>query len=159
MKKTPLETLLRLDQLRLQRAAAKLTHVGEQTEPVGTIVMQTYYYLPSPEVFSDLRTPGLSYSNDELPTILNFAVTPQEFRPILQQAKLVWNTTQQRGHTPSLSFAAVVDTPEGSQGAELLFSYQGGVELHRALAAAIDQDNKIGQIVLRQQRESAYSGD
>jgi hypothetical protein len=57
-----------------------------------------------------------------------------------------------------LSFTGIVDAPEGIQAAELLFSYEGGVRLHSALARAIDQDNKIGQIVLRHQREAAYSG-
>jgi hypothetical protein len=158
LKKTSLETLLRLDGPKLQRAAAKLTHVGEQTEPIGTIVIQTYYYLPSLEAFSHLRTSGLSYANDELPMTLNFSITPQEFDPILQRAEFVWKSSGEEGHSPSLSFAAIVDSPEGVQGAELLFSYEGGVALHRELAGMIDKDNKIGQMVLERQRESAYAG-
>jgi len=132
--------------------------VGEQTEPIGTIVMQTYYYLPSIEDFSPLRTSGLSYTNDELPMILNFSITPKELDPILQLAEFVWNSSGREGHSPSLSFSTIVNSPEGIQGAELLFSYEGGVALHQALAGAIDRDNKIGQMILRRQRESAYAG-
>ena len=158
MKKTSLETLLHLDASRLQRAAAKLTHVGEQTEPVATIVMQTYYYLPSLETFHALRTPGVSYENDELPITLNFSVTPPNFKLLLEEAQRVSESVSKQTDSPSLSFSSVVDTPEGIQGTEILFDYEGGVALHRALARTLDQNHQIGQLVLRNQRESAYSG-
>jgi hypothetical protein len=156
--KVSIEILLALEQSRFQRAAIKLTHMGEQTEAVGTVVMQSYYYLPPLELFRALRTPGLPYENDELPITLNFSITPAEVKVVLEEARRVWNSVNQPGDSPSLSFTGLVDAPEGIQGTELLFSYQNGVALHRALAGAIDQDNKIGQMVLRNQRESAYSG-
>lgn len=154
-----IDALLSLDDSRLRRAAAKLTHVGEQTGPVSTIVVQVYYYLPSLEKFRVWQMPGVFYGNDELPIILNFSVTPQEFRQILGAAKRVWDSLKQLERpTPSLSFSAMVEAPEGIDGTELHFTYGGAVALHQALAGAIDQDNKIGQMILQRQRESAYAG-
>ncbi len=156
--KVSIEILLALEQSRLQRAAIKLTHMGEQTEPVGTIIMQSYYYLPSLEIFRALRNPRLPYENDELPIILNFSITPAEIKVVLEEAQRVRDSVDDPGDSPSLSFTVLIDAPEGIQGAELLFSYKGGVVLHRALAGAIDQDNKIGQMILHNQRDAAYSG-
>ena len=152
----PLEDLLRHDDTRMRRAAAKLTHVGEQTIPVSTIVIQVYYYLPSLNVFSSLHTSGISYSNDELPIILNFSVSPQEFRCILEEANRVWNSIQEMGGQPSLSFAVVVDTPDQLEGQEILLTYNSGVALHHALSAALDRTNGVGHTVLKIQRASAY---
>lgn len=151
------DMIIRFEDARLQRAAIKLTHVGEQTVPVNTIVMQVYSWLPSLEKFRSWRTEGISYGNDGLPIMLNFSIVPGEFRKSLGEAQRVFAAAA-TGERPSLSFAAIVDTPEGVQGAELLFSYEGGVALHQALAGAIDRDNKIGQMVLQRQRESAYAG-
>lgn len=155
----PIETLLQLDDTRMRRAAAKLTHVGEQTGPVSSIVMQVYYYLPSLDVFRSWRTPGISYGNDELPVILNFSVAPDEFRRILEAAFGVRQATQQSGGQPSLSFAAVADAPEGVEGGEMLFTYNGGVAIHRALSEALDPANGMGQIVLQMQRRAAYASE
>ena len=146
-----IETLLALDETRLQRAAIKLTHVGEQTEPVATLVIQSYHYLPALENFKSWQTAGLSYANDELPLIFNFSVSPPELKRVLEAAKQVSASTSGQA---SLSFTAVVDEPEGIQGTEVLFNYESGVELYRQLATAIDADNKIGQTVLRM---SAYA--
>ena len=153
-----LDTLLQFDDSRMRLAAAKLTHVGPQTGPLATVVIQTCFYLPSVAKFLSFRRSGLSYANDDLPEISNFSVSPSEFRRMLSAAKHVWESNDQQANKPSLSFAAMVEAPEGIQGTELLFTYEGGVALHRALAGAIDQDNKIGQMVLQRQRESAYAG-
>lgn len=156
LKQTTLEMLIGLEETRLRRAAAKLTHVGEQTEPVATIVMQTYYYLPKLSVFSALHTAGLSYVNDELPLILNFAMTLEEFRQMLTAVVQITAITQPSSLPPSLSFAVVIDAPEGLAGTELLFDYSHGVALHRALSDALGPTNKIGQTVLKLQRSAAY---
>jgi hypothetical protein len=153
-----IDPLLAFDDTRLKLGAAKLTHVGEQTGPVPTVLIQSYYHVVALQKFHTWRTAGLSYGNDDLPIILNFSVSPQELRSIFAEVKRVWSTEEQENRPSSLSFTGMVDAPEGIQGAEVLFTYRGGVELHRALAGAIDQDNKIGQIVLRNQRESAYAG-
>jgi len=156
LKQTTLETLMGLDETRLRRAAAKLTHVGEQTESVATIIMQTYYYLPTLSMFSALRTTGLSYVNDELPLILNFATTLEEFRRMLAAVAQTTAATQASNLPPSLSFAVVIAAPEGVEGTELLFDYSNGVALHRALSDALGPTNKIGQTVLKLQRSAAY---
>jgi len=153
----PLAALLQLDETRLRRAVAKLTHVGPQTGPVNTVVIQVYSFLPSLELFQSLRTAGLSYTNDELPFILNFSVAPDEFRRIVAEAGRVWQATHQAGGQPSLSFTALADTPEGLQGGELLFSHSAGVALHQALNAVLDPVNGIGRVVLEKQRTGAYS--
>ena len=158
-KRVPLEILLGLDETRLQRSAIKLTHVGEQTEPILTIVMQTYYYLPSLEIFRSLLTPGLSYANDELPVILNFSVEPPEFKLLLDEAQQVRDSERDHAHSPSLSFSAVVETSEEVQGTEILFSHGAGVKLHRGLARALNPEHKIGQLVLQRQRESVYPAE
>lgn len=150
-----IEALLSQGSAVSDRRALKLTHVGEQTGPVPTVVVQVYFYLPSLEKFRSFQSPGVSYVNDELPTILNFATSPDEFSRALEKTDQVRKTASQG--QPSLSFVTIVDAPEGIKGAEILFTYDGGVELHRALADAIDQDNKIGQLVLQKQREAAYT--
>ena len=152
-----IDVLLAFDDSRLQRGGVKLTHVGEQTGPVATIVIQSYYYLAALDKFKSWQTLSVSYGNDDLPLIFNFSVSSQELRKVFSEAKRVSELNPLENDRPSLSFVGIVDAPEGIQGAEVLFSHQGGVELHRALATAIDHDNKIGQIVLRKQRESAYS--
>lgn len=153
-----IDSLLNIDDFRLRRGAAKLTHVGEQTVPVVSVVIQSYFYPVSLEKFRNWRTSQLSYGNDELPVILNFSVLPEELRKVFSEAKRVSEDYPIETNRPSLSFTGIVDAPEGLLGGELLFSYEGGVKLHSALALAIDHDNKIGQIVLRKQREAAYSG-
>lgn len=157
MKRTGLDALLQYDNTRMKRAAAKLTHVGEQTIPVSTIVIQVYYYLPSLAVFRPLRTPGISYVNDELPVILNFSVAPDEFSWIINEASRLWEKVRESNEQPSLSFATVVDAPEGVEGSEILFSREGGVALHSALSDALDPKNGIGATVLEIQRRAAYT--
>jgi hypothetical protein len=156
LKQTTLETLIGHDETRLRRAAAKLTHVGEQTESVATIIMQTYYYLPTLSMFSALHTTGLSYVNDELPLILNFATTLEEFRRMLAAVAQTTAATQASNLSPSLSFAVVIAAPEGVEGTELLFDYSNGVALHRALSDALGPTNTVGQTVLKLQRSAAY---
>jgi hypothetical protein len=157
LKVVSIETLLRHDDTRLWRAAAKLTHIGEQTIPVGTIVIQAYCYLPSLDVFRVLRSPGVSYHNDELPLILNFSVSPDEFRRIVAEASRVWAAAGAIRKQPSLSFAVVVDAPEGREGCEILFARGEGVALHQALRGALDPTNGMGSTVLAIQRRAAYT--
>jgi hypothetical protein len=149
-----LGTLIQLDDARLGRAAAKLTHIGEQTGPVLTVVIAAYTSLPTLGGFRRWHTAGNLYGNDELPQILHFSVTTAELRRLLEAAEQTW---QAMSHgSPSLSFTVCADTPEESLGAELLFTQQGGVKLHHALRGALDSTNRIGQIALSRQADAAY---
>jgi hypothetical protein len=131
--------------------------VGEQTGPVSTVVIQVFDYLPVLSAFERFQTRGLSYDNDHLPAILNFSVEHQEFRRILDVTANVYEQERYRSGHPSLSFTAIADAAAGLQGRELLFNYDGGVALHRALLSAVDSTNGIGHLVLRKQR-AAYTG-
>ena len=155
MGRMTLDSLLRHDDSRMRRAAVKLTHVGEQTVPVSTVVIHDFHYLPSMEAFRWLQTPGVSYANDDLPTILNFAAATPELRRIVGEASRIWQAADQGGR-PSLSFAVIVDAPEGLEGDEVLLTHQGGVTLHRAIGTALDPGNRVGATVLAIQRLAAY---
>jgi hypothetical protein len=155
--KVSLADLLRHAATSIRCGAAKLTHVGEQTEPISTIVIQVYYCLPSLESFRSLHAPGISYGNDALPVILNFSVSPDECRRILEAANQVRIATQQNTGPPSLSFTAFVHMPERIEGAEILLTHSGGIALHRALAGALDPMNGIGRTVLAMQRGAYHA--
>lgn len=154
----PFEALLRLDMTRMKRAAAKLTHVGEQTGPVLSIVISSFYYLARLDLFRDFQNPRANHANDEMLIIGNFSVAPADFFKLIGAAYTLCSRSEPTPASPSLSITAVVDAPEGRVGDGFLLSDQGGVVLHREFAAALDPSNGIGQTVLRLQREAAYRG-
>jgi hypothetical protein len=141
---------------RLQRVAAKLTHVGEQTGPVLTIVIQTLYYLPSLEIFIPFRSSRVSYVNDELPLILNFSVSPDEFARVVESAAGFESQQQGDLHQVSLSLTVVVHSDEELVGAEVLVTRDTGVLLHAKVLQALDETNGVGRSVLKMQQERAY---
>jgi len=150
-----LESLIQLDDARLGRAAVKLTHVGEQTGPVLTVIVAAYTHLPKLESFRPWHTAGNAYGNDELPNILHFSVTPADLRRVLEAAEQSWQARKQGA--PSLAFTAYADTPEGPLGAELIFTQPGGVALHRTLRGTLGSANRIGQLALGRQADAAYA--
>ena len=152
----PFGSLLERDLTRMRRAAAKLTHVGPQTGPVVSIVISSFYYLPTLELFRSFQDLDASHFNDTLPTVGIFSVSPHEFQRLIEAAQGVCSSARRERENPALSFTAVLDTPEGRIGDGFLLSQKDGVELHRALAAALDPTNGIGQSVLRLQRDAAY---
>jgi hypothetical protein len=156
MKRVPLETLLGYERSRLHRAALKLTHVGEQTVPVLTVVIACYFHLPSLDAFRPLRHTGLSYANDELPNVLHFSVAPQELRMLLAAAHRVCSASAIPGGVPSLAFAAVADAPDGPEGDESILSLQQAGELYRHLESALSPENGTGRAVLEMQRDAGY---
>lgn len=134
----------------------KMTHVGEQTGPVATVVIQSYFYLPSLDVFREFQSGRSLYANDDLPVILNFSVAPSDLKTLLSEATKV--AEEMRGGKPaSLSLVALADTPEGLQGGEFLFPLESGAVLHQRLAKSLDAEYQIGQTVLAIQRSAAYS--
>ena len=149
-----IDHLLGYQESALYHACAKLTHVGEQTRPVSSIFMNVYYHLPELDAFKVLRTPGISYVNDELPTILNFSITPGEFRSMVKAVNDIGTSGEE---TPSLSVAVIVFLSERAEGVELLFTREGGIAVHKALGGALDPTNGIGSAVLNLQRAAAYA--
>lgn len=145
-----IEDLLRVDDTRLRRAALKLTHMGEQTGPVLTVVIQSCFYLPSIRTFRALAT-GSSYGNDDLPVIANFSVGVEQLRRLFAAVASV-RADGAVAAAPALSVTALVDTPEGLEGAERLFPPAAAAQVHAALAAALDAGNAVGHEVLKRQR-------
>lgn len=155
MKALSLSRLMSYDESMLRRSAVKITHIGEQTGPVLTIVIAVYYYIPSISLFQSYSSNATTYSNDKLPYITHFTVSPHEFSRILkvglQMEELGLNTD------PSLSFTVVVDTPDGSEGKEILFGFNDAKHFHLLLDGAIDSSNGVGKKILAMQRNAAYS--
>jgi hypothetical protein len=146
IRRVSLDELARLPADQLQRAAAKLTHVGEQTEPVLTVLIHTYGWLPSLDVFACLSTSGLSYANDTLPAMVCISTAPAEFAGLMAAAIPV---VAGAGHgPPSLSFSAVIDAPAGRSGNEWLLSEADGIALAQALLHALRSDNGVGREAL-----------
>jgi hypothetical protein len=147
---------VQFDNSYFEQGAAKLTHIGPQTGPVNTVVAHVLDSLPPMSLFRRFEEGGPSYNNDELPTLLTFSVTQAEFRRMLEIAARLWENERNRCGDPSLSFTAVAETAGGPQGTQLLFNYEGGVALHRALPSALEPGNVAGKNALQRQR-AAYS--
>jgi hypothetical protein len=146
-RRVPPTRLLDHDDTRLRHAAAKLTHVGEQTAPVHTIVIQAFTHLPRLEGFRPFHAPGLSYANDDLPVILNFSVTPEVLRRLLERAVAVMQSAQGVG-AAAASFVAVVDLPEAIEGVEARLGPDGEAKLLGDLADALAPDDHLGRRIL-----------
>jgi hypothetical protein len=154
----PFAVLVKQDLTRMRLAAGKLTHVGTQSGPVLSIVMSTFYYLPTLELFQQFQHSHVSHINDTLPTVGTFSVAPEEFQRLVAAAHLVCSNARLERESPSLSITIVLDTPEGRIGEGFVLAQEDGVVLHQSLASALDPSNGIGQTVLRFQRDTAYGG-
>jgi len=148
-----LDELAACDESVLKRSAVKMTHVGEQTGPVLTILISSLYYLPKMELFGGLRGDGLAYPNDSLPFLMHFSVTPREISRVLSVG-FGFSRVPAQG-PPSLVFSALVVT-EGVLGDEFSLGLADAKRLHAALPAALDEGNGVGRAILAMQRDVAY---
>jgi hypothetical protein len=57
----------------------------------------------------------------------------------------------------SLSITAVIDSPEGIKGSQVLLSQGRGAALHQALETTLDASNGVGAAVLEMQRVAGYA--
>jgi hypothetical protein len=147
MKHVPLATLAGYGASRLHRAALKVTHVGEQTEPVPSLVVASYFHLPSLDAFRSLRYPSLSYANDELPDVWCFCVSPQEFARMLSALNRLCASALAPG-AAAIAASVLIDLPGGAEGAESLLPEDRVADLYRELEAALASDNGTGRAVL-----------
>ncbi|HMS82445.1 MAG TPA: hypothetical protein PKD12_02195 [Nitrospira sp.] len=123
---------------------------------VSTLVVHTYYHLPSIQIFRSFETSGLSYSNDRLADILTFTVSPDEIRRMVEGARQVRGSITGTPERPSLSFTAVFEGADGLKGSETIFSREAAGALHQALSAKLDSNNGIGAAVLKMQHTAGY---
>src|SRR5262249_15978111 len=118
-----MEDILRLLKKGERRAAIKLTHVGEQTVPVMTIVIHAHYYFPKMDVFRQFQA-GTSYANDTLDEILTFTVSPDECRRIVECASRARKNVES---SYALSITVVIMSSDGVKGHQTLLSQKAGV--------------------------------
>ncbi len=131
---------------------AKLTYIGRQTEPITTVAFSTLTHLIDMEAFKPLRSPGVSYANDELPSIMSFTVTAQEFQRILRGMAGLPAVRAGRRNGAYLSLMLVNDTPEGF-GLEILLDRDDGRRLVATVEGSLTPENGIGLKVLGFLRE------
>ena len=151
MKRVPLATLASYGPSRLHRAALKLTRVGEQTEPILTIVISCYFHLPVLDAFRPLRSSGLSYANDALPDLLCFSVSPEELAAMLSALHRVCAAAG-LPTAPAVAAAVLVDLPGGAEGDECILPEDRAADLYRELEAALAPENGTGRAVLGMRR-------
>ena len=116
------------DRFRLRFAQAKLTYLGIQSEPISTVLFSTYTVAPRIELFQALRTPGVNYANDDLPSTSTFTCTHEDFRLVLDLLGTVLPPSNV--DSPFASFMVIPDIHRPAPNAfETILDYDSAAKL------------------------------
>jgi hypothetical protein len=137
----------------LKSAQAKLTYLGLQDKPIGTVIFYSKGHNVRLDRFLTFQASPELYSNDNSPYTAMFEVTPVEFHRILSNLKPILT---QCGNDPAvefLSFTIVIEAGENAQGQEFRIDSANADAFYQKLQGAINSENKLGlEAVTKQYR-------
>jgi len=140
----------------LQRAQAKITYLGDQDKPIGSVIFSSAGHSVSMRPFLAVQPSPTAYTNDQSPYSTHFSVTPVEFRRMLQAVKPALDRSGTSPRAPVLSFTVVRETGQTVDGQEFLLGYESGERFYRSLIDALDPVNGPGRAALIRQFRSIY---
>jgi hypothetical protein len=135
----------------LKSAEAKITYLGEQSKPIGTVVFYARGYQPVMEDFLDVQSRRQLYSNDKSPYTSQFAVEPDEFRRMLSAVKPLLTRVGVAGTREFLSFSVARRADTRIVGQEFHVGAQSAREFYAALIGALNEDNASGRAIVQKQ--------
>jgi hypothetical protein len=147
------ESILNATEEQLNAAQAKITYIGPQDKPIGTVVLFTQGYTVSIPQFAHVQLSRKTYPNDELPYTTQFIVKPAELRRMLQSVRAV--LARPEGVTV-LSFSILRDAGTSIEGHEFRIGYKSGASFYENLIGALDPGNEAGRQALSKQFQNAF---
>lgn len=136
----------------LQKAIGKLTYLGPQKMPIGTVVFSTPSCKPTMAVFQTVQG-GMIFDNDE-GKIVEFTVSPSELRRILLSVQQFADKSV--GHDDEhVSFAVARENAKTYDGYEFRIDSKTALAFYRAIRGALEPTNKEGQKAVRNQCSGA----
>lgn len=154
MREKMTESILDASEKELVNAQAKVTFLGTQTKPVGTVTFASEGHPVSMDRFIAVQPGGRSYANDSLPYTEHFSVTPAEFKRMLAAIKPVLIESNAASGGVILSFVVVGDTG----GREFRMNQDVGRSFYPALIKSLAPGNDFGRTMLRKQFAAALPG-
>lgn len=134
-----------------EKAAAKITYLGEQTKPIATVVFHTAGCDLVMKDFAPLHSAHELYTNDELPYTRFFIVTPYEFSEILRSVPPVLSDPALFRGGDFLSFTILRKGAAGTEGREFKIGRAAGKSFFQAILNALGKDNDAGKQILQKQ--------
>lgn len=138
----------------LKSAQGKISYLGEQTIPVLTVAFAATGHKLVLNRFLDVQRARKPYANDALPSLLQFSVTPAEFRRMLSAVKPIFTSTGAGGDTRFISFGIIYQTEVGFEGREFQIGPAAAKVFYKKLIAALDTTNQPGLQALTRQFKS-----
>ncbi|MGD0459835.1 MAG: hypothetical protein ABSC21_19065 [Terriglobia bacterium] len=145
------ESILDAAAEQLTSAGAKITYLGEQTKPIGTVIFYSRGHEPAMEDFLRVQRMHRPYTNDRSPYTSHFAVEAEEFRRMLSALKPLLTGADVAGTHELLSFSVVRTTGGRTVGQEFHIGAQLAREFYAALIDALNKDNPVGRAILEKQ--------
>jgi hypothetical protein len=125
----------------------KLTFIGEQEEPISTVVITAPSTQLNMALFVPFRRPGYSYANDNL-GIRRITASTSELQGILQNAGNIGGVSSGAVQTPPIvSFAMVANVSGTIKGFEAILNPTDGAALLKAIQNAL-QGNPQGLAII-----------
>jgi hypothetical protein len=148
------ESILDASETELGGAQAKITFLGTQTKPVGTLTFSSEGHQVLMDRFIAFQAAGRPYANDGLPSTEHFSVNPAEFHRMLAAIRPILLEANTATGGVTLSFVLVV----GAGGGEFRMNADIGRSFYPALIKSLDPGNDLGRTLLRKQFMKALPG-
>ena len=145
------ESILDSSAQQLQSAEAKVTYLGEQTKPIGTVIFCSRGNKPAVEHFLAVQRSRNPYTNDTSRYTQEFAVEPGEFQRMLTAVKPVLKASETYGGPEFLSFSVVRQTMNRIEGKEFHIAPSTAKDFYTKLIGAMEASNIQGRKVLGRQ--------
>jgi hypothetical protein len=145
------ESILDSSAQQLQSAEAKVTYLGEQTKPIGTVIFCSKGYKPALEHFPAVQRSRHTYTNDTSRYTQEFAVEPDEFQRMLTAVKPVLKASETYSGPEFLSFAVLRQTMNGIEGREFHIAPSTAKDFYTKLIGAMEANNIKGRKALGRQ--------
>ena len=149
-------TILDAKKEQLNKAQAKITYKGVQSKPVPTVAFYSAGYTMSFDRFYDVERSAVPYGYDNLETLRQFTVKPEEFEGLLSAVNAIATKAHARTTDEFLSFCVVRQIDGEFEGAEFKIGYDFGEPFYRALIDALDRSNEAGIHALTEQFRYVY---
>jgi hypothetical protein len=133
----------------LHTLQVKLTYVDSQLKGRASVAFTTFYHLLQMKWFLPLRSPDLSYGNDDF-EVWNFTVDPEEMRRVMQiLSEMDGGIGSDVIVSPHLSLMVVLeDSRLGAAAYEAVFDTEQSKNVSQAIRDALDEGNGVGRKVM-----------
>jgi hypothetical protein len=145
------ESILEAASEELKSAAAKITYLGEQSKPIGTVIFYSRGHQPLMKQFLGVQSRPQPYTNDRSPYTAQFEVEPEEFSRILNALKPLLTRADIAGTREYLSFSVMRRVGAKIIGQEFHIGVQSVREFYAALMWGLNKDNAAGRAILQKQ--------